>query len=337
MICYCTYFDKNYLARGLLLISSLAEHSKRPFHMLVLCLDEPTYDALLKLDLPNVRLIRMSDFEKDDAQLREAKGNRSLVEYYWTCTSSLLLYIMTRNPRYDWYVYLDADQYFFNDPVLAFSNTDNASILLVEHSFSPELEHLKENGRFNVGFVGFRCDDEGLASSTWWRERCIEWCHDRNEDGKFGDQKYLDNWPEMFSHVKVLNHPGIGLAQWNIEQYTLTCDDKNCIRINDAPLILYHFHGIKREFRWFYSMEMINVSGIVRHKIYGFYLKRLLGLRGETRRILNESIHPVASIRHRKYNNSSYMSLRERLRSVYGFVRRLLRREFIFTIGRYVC
>jgi len=334
-ICYCTYFDKNYLARGLLLIESLHQHSSVSFHMWVLCLDDSVYSALLQLNLPAVKLIRLSEIENDDKLLKESKNNRSLVEYYWTLSPVLPLYIMTHYPQYDWYIYLDADQYFFNDPVLAFSDTVDASILIVEHNFSPHLQHLTVNGRFNIGFVGFRGDSVGKSSLNWWRARCIEWCYDRQEDGKYGDQKYLDNWPNMFARLKILNHPGISLAQWNIEQYSLSYDDKGYIRIDDAPLILYHFHGIKREFYCFYSMELQRVSGILRCAVYGFYLKRLLGLKKKTQSLLQQNIHPVASIRNRKIDEGSKVSLRNRLRVIYGFVRRLLRREFIFALGRY--
>lgn len=80
---YCTYFDHRYLARGLALYGSLARHAQ-PFTLFVLCLDEPAREALSRLGLPEVQVIALEEFEKGDEALREAKQNRSLVEYYFT-------------------------------------------------------------------------------------------------------------------------------------------------------------------------------------------------------------------------------------------------------------
>ena len=74
---------------------------------------------------------------------------------------------------------------------------------------------------YNVQFMTFRRDARGLEALHWWRDRCIEWCYYRVEDGKLGDQKYLDDWPERFDGVHVLEHPGGGLAPWNVENYEL--------------------------------------------------------------------------------------------------------------------
>ena len=54
---YCTYFDKNYLVRGLGLIESLNRHEKKDFQISVVCLDELTRTILNKLNLPNFSLI----------------------------------------------------------------------------------------------------------------------------------------------------------------------------------------------------------------------------------------------------------------------------------------
>ena len=35
-------------------------------------------------------------------------------------------------------------------------------------------------------------------SLKWWQEKCIDWCHDYPDNGRLGDQKYLDEWPKLF-------------------------------------------------------------------------------------------------------------------------------------------
>ena len=59
-----------------------------------------------------MRLISLEEFETGDDRLYEAKQNRSKVEYYWTCTSSLLLYVLRRRPEITLLTYLDSDLFF---------------------------------------------------------------------------------------------------------------------------------------------------------------------------------------------------------------------------------
>jgi hypothetical protein len=92
--------------------------------------------------------------------------------------------------------------------------------------------------------MSFRRDGNGLACLQWWRERCLEWCYAHYEDGKFGDQLYLDDWPQRFRGVVILRHKGAGLAPWNLSRYSVRFGT-DAATVDAQPLIFYHFHGYR--------------------------------------------------------------------------------------------
>ena len=241
---YCTYFDSNYLPKGLALYHSLVENSPEPFTLWVLCFDDRTYQSLSEMFLPNMRLISQSEFEGRDEELIKAKENRNRFEYYWTCTPSLPLYLFRHQPDILLITYLDADLYFFSDPSPIFDELGDGSIGIVPHRFPQGLSYEISKGIYNVGIMCFRRDSFGLAALCWWRDRCIEWCYFREEDGKWGDQKYLDDWTVRFKNVIVLQHKGVGLANWNVKGYTFSYRNKQ-VFVDDDILIVYHFHGFQ--------------------------------------------------------------------------------------------
>ncbi|MGH9917520.1 MAG: glycosyl transferase, partial [Nitrososphaerales archaeon] len=79
-----TLFDRLFLPQGLALHSSLRRHSKDPFVLWVLCMDEHTKEVIDKLRLPSVRTIPLEEVETDS--LRAVKSGRTSVEYCWTLT-----------------------------------------------------------------------------------------------------------------------------------------------------------------------------------------------------------------------------------------------------------
>lgn len=238
---FCSYFDKNYLFRGLALYRSLARHCP-DFTLWVLCMDETTYDILKKMSLKNLQLIKLADFE--DEQLLAAKNSRSVVEYYWTCTPSLPLFILKKHPELKNVAYLDADLYFFASPQAVYEEMGNGSVMIIPHRYSSDLEHLeKESGIYNVGMLIFKNDENGLNALKWWREKCLAWCYARFDNGRYGDQMYLNDWPSRFPGVHVLKHKGANLAPWNIARYNIEVRDEK-IFVCEDPLIFYHFHHL---------------------------------------------------------------------------------------------
>lgn len=234
---FATLFDRHFLLQGLCLHASLVEHGA-PFRLWVLCLDQEVEDALRQFDLPHVELIPLADAETEG--LRRVKAERSIAEYCWTLTPFLPGFVFDRAPDLNRITYIDADLFFFGTPRLLFDEFDASRkhVLITDHAFAPEYRDRVRFGRFCVQFMTFRHTPEGLRVLHWWRDRCLEWCYARDEDGKFGDQKYLDDWPERFtSEVHVLAQTEKTLAPWNVEFVERTHG-----RV--AP-VFYHFHALR--------------------------------------------------------------------------------------------
>lgn len=277
MYYFCTYFDQNYLPRGLALYRSLREHCPA-FKFWVLCLDADTYAVLSQCNLPDMHLITLEEFERDDTELLQAKQNRSGVEYYFTCTPSLPLFILNHHPEVDLITYLDADLFFFADPIQLFAEMGGKSIAIIGHRFPVRLSHLEINGIYNVGWLSFRRDENGLACLHWWRDLCLEWCYDRIEGDRFADQKYLDRFPDKFGDKIVLQHKGANVAPWNIDKYALNMRG-DCVYIDDEPLVFYHFQGLKQIVPWVYDFGLwpygVRTSQELMNYIYVPYIQAL--------------------------------------------------------------
>jgi hypothetical protein len=243
---FCTLFDTNYFSRGLALYYSL-EKNCSDYHIYIFAFDEKADELLRRMELKNATIISLKEFE--DSELLKIKPSRSIAEYCWTCTSSTILYVLEKY-NVEMCTYLDADLYFYSSPQPIFEELGNESILITEHRYSPQYNKQLKAGKYCVQFVTFRNNDDGLTALKWWRERCIEWCYARYEEGKFGDQLYLEDWTERFKGVHVLRHLGGGLAAWNVQQYRFE-------KINDKvtgteistgkefEAIFYHFHYFK--------------------------------------------------------------------------------------------
>ena len=268
---FCTYFDQNYLARGLALYRSLIENCEGA-QLWVLCFDDATYRTLKELSLPGLHPIALEEFERGDEPLKTAKTNRSSIEYYFTCTPSLPLYILNHYPEVNLITYIDADLFFFSSIIPLFEEMAEASVAIIGHHSLPEIDEMY--GLYNVGWLSFRRDTNGLACLKWWRDRCNEWCYDRVENGRFADQKYLDEWPTRFKNVVVLKHKGANLAPWNLNNYHLSYRNGN-VMVDDQPLIFFHFCVLKRVTSWLYDPNWpsnIVPSAVLRELIYARYI-----------------------------------------------------------------
>lgn len=244
---FCTLFDKNFLTRGLALYESLLKFCP-DFKIWMLCMDKESYEMLKKLDLEKIIPLKIEEIE--DKGLLSVKNTRTTSEYCWMMSSSLPLYILEKT-GIDMITYLDADLYFFQPMTAIYDEFADNSIMIIPHWF-PKKDKSQEkiSGIYNVGMLIFRNDKNGLECLRWWKERCIEWCYARYEDGKLGDQMYLNVWPEKFNGVCILQNRGANVASWNIKGYSFFKKKGEIwLKVLDSgkefPLIFYHYHGLK--------------------------------------------------------------------------------------------
>lgn len=241
---FCTYFDRNYLIKGLCLIRSLIQWHGSDVRIYVVCMDEITRVILGDLSIPQLVLIPLHSIEQGDEALLNARHDRTAVEYLWTSTPTIILRILERHREIDLITYVDADMFLYGSAEPIFEELGDTSVMIHSHRFPTGLEHLEKYGLFNVGLLVFRRDARGFKVLNWWRERCLEWCKATLEDNKYGDQKYLDAWPTLFEGVKVTQNIGVGVAPWNHVQY-LFREREGRVFLNDMPLLINHFHAFQ--------------------------------------------------------------------------------------------
>jgi len=248
------------------------------FVLYVLCLDAQTYQILNQMQCPKMILVPLSDLEKADPELLSVKNSRSKIEYYFTCTASFGYYIFNQYQNVKFLTYLDADTYFFSTPIYFLDILQGASIAITPHRFPTTKKDHEKYGVYNVGWVSFKRDYNGMCCLEDWRTDCLNWCHAYLEGDRFGDQKYLDAWPTRYENVKIIDHFGVNAGPWNLECASLTLE-KDCILINNEPLILYHFHSLSRLINRVYCLGLceysVEINPILRRRIYSHYIHQV--------------------------------------------------------------
>lgn len=229
---YVTLFDSLFLPQGLALHMSMERHMSE-YTLWILCVDDQAFDVLQRIGLSNVRLLRLSELET--VELKRVKKTRSKGEYCWTLTPFAPRFVFEADSSVVRVTYVDADIWFLKCPSPIFRELEDSGkhLLITDHSYTPEYDQSATSGQYCVQFMVFEREKSEFVRQ-WWEDRCVEWCFARYEDGKFGDQKYLDDWPIKFNDiVHVLERQEWTQAPWNATKFPY------------SQGIFYHFHGLR--------------------------------------------------------------------------------------------
>ncbi len=268
--------SKYYVSRCLVLIQSIIKYKVNIF---ILCFDTEAEKLIKKnINSKKIFIINYKEILSFDKSLKKINRSRKLIDKIVTSRPIFLKYINNKFKSKDIFL-LDSDIYFFSNPRLLLKYTQKSSVAYSEHNFSRnKIELNKDYGEFNGGFVYIRFDKNGKKFLSSWSKLCKKWCEFDSKNGKFSDQKYLEDLSKKINNLKILRRPEINLAPWNIEGKKINLK-KNQVYINNNKLIFFHFHGLRQISKNFYILGVSNYNFILTNKLkkilFYNYVKKL--------------------------------------------------------------
>jgi len=274
---FCTYFDYNFLPRGLALYHSI-KRIYSDFDFYILAFDKQTHEKLNNLNDQNIKVISFEEYDKYFNTSIDRFEDKK--QYYFSATPNICLYLLEKRPEIDLLLYLDADVFVFNSLDTLYQEVKEASIAFCSHRFYPLYKFLSKNhGMYNVGVNFFRNDENAKVCLRDWHRDCNSWYKGMPgyKLGYFSDQIFLNDWKNKYNRVKIIENIGIDVAPWNIANYCFSSVNGQ-FYVNDVPLVIYHFSYLKKieDNRW--NANTIFYFGSVRKRlldIYLYYIKEL--------------------------------------------------------------
>jgi len=264
---FCTYFDKNYLSKFLVLKDSIDKFNSQ-YNYFILALDDFVIDFFRKNKIKNIQLISLKDLEQEYKDLIIAKNNRDLIEYYFTLSPFLPRYIFKKF-KCNYISYVDSDFIFFKDPIKLFLQNESSSITLIKQDSLPKY------GIFNMGLIFYNFNfSETLEIINTWAEQCLNSCSDIPDTNKnlYADQKYLDQWFSKLKNIKILYPEYSVLSPW---------DSNYSIESNIDNIFAFHFHAFEindNSFNSGFSNYNKKPSKLILDKFYYPYAKKIFAI-----------------------------------------------------------
>lgn len=241
---FCTLFDSKYASRGLTMLESLAEHLHEPYDVTILAMDASVPGLLAKVSRPEWKMLTVATL--GDAEFAALETVRPRREFCWTAAPVLCHALVERGEPGTFVVYLDSDLLFYDTPRKLLAELEpDGQILIHEHRYSKDrLKWVATSGRFNVGFVAFRVGHQAISCTTRWRHQVLEKCELDPDNGHCGDQGYLNEWPSLYTGLRIMRNIGGGVAPWNLADYE-TSGTKELPRVDGTDLVFFHYHSFR--------------------------------------------------------------------------------------------
>jgi len=273
----CTYFDSNFLPRGLALYESIKKNAQE-FILYILALDKTTFDYLQALR--DEKIIPISIREYNNFFSIDIQKFTDKKQFYFSLTPKLCIYLLKNYPHIDILLYLDADVYIFNSLDILYDEIGSAAITMCPHRINPIINFFSHHyGSYNVGVNSFRNNEEALNCLNEWKNEIDSWYPKKAGYplSFLSDQIFLDTWPNKFPNLKIIKHIGINAAPWNCINYRFRKKDR-IYYVNNKPLVIYHFSSLRKIEKnvWDANNDqtIVNIKGTLL-EIYMNYIKEI--------------------------------------------------------------
>ena len=234
MINLCTVSDINYLLKGLVLYESLKKHSK-DFTLHYLCIDDKSYEVLKPLECESLKVYNVDSLVQEDPLLLNLK-NSEYKYFCWSLASYFSNYLLLKGNSI---TYIDSDIYFHDNIEVILNEIGGRDVGIFRHRQFP-LSTYRPEGLYNVGVVHFKDSELGINVSDWWTDAVLNKKYPQL--ATCGDQKYLDNFPNLCPKDSIYLDENIGHgAPWLWQLYEFISPTKIMWENQEQNLVFTHF------------------------------------------------------------------------------------------------
>lgn len=213
---FCTLSNERYLLQGLALVDSIERYSSDDYKLYYLCLDDYTYEKILKISVTSLYKIipiSYSDLDSRYPQILHFK-HTNYSEYCFSFSSLLPKYIFEKYNEPN-IIYVDSDTLFYNDPHFIHYEVNGRDIGIVRHRFN---DRTHESGEYNANVIYINNNENGNKLLDWWHIAYMT--KNPTRLSSCGDQKFMEAFEDVLGHenVCVMDNIGHG-APWNFNLY----------------------------------------------------------------------------------------------------------------------
>ena len=240
-----TICSGNYFPYARILLTSLQKY--HPEASLFLCLADKLQSEV-ELGIKGVEVIPAEDLAITN--FADFAFRYDIMEFN-TAVKPFVMQDLIENRGFEEVVYLDPDIELFApmNPVFdAFAG--GADFVLTPHITEPaEFGEFPDDigimkaGIYNLGFIAVNNSADGISFLHWWGRRLRFQCVNKQSEGIFVDQKFVDLLPSFHDNVAILRDRSLNVAYWNLDQRELTKKDDAWL-VNGQTLRFFHFSGI---------------------------------------------------------------------------------------------